>query len=62
MPTIKFNARTVGSLKPSATRVEYFDAAVPGLALRVTPTGEKTWVVRYRHRGRMQRVTLGSRP
>jgi hypothetical protein len=32
---------------------------VPGLALRVTPNGAKTWTVRYRHRGRLRRLTLG---
>lgn len=58
--TIKFNARTVGRLKPSAgRRMEYFDAATPGLALRVTEHGAKSWTVLYRHRGRLRRLTLG---
>jgi integrase len=58
--TIKFTARTVDSIKPTGQRVEYFDAAVPGLALRVTPTGAKSWTVLYRHRARLRRITLGS--
>ena len=36
-------------------------AKVPGLALRVTPSGAKSWTVRYRHRGRLRRMTLGER-
>lgn len=60
MPTIRFEPRTAGGLKPNPTaRVEYFDADLPGLALRVTPTGVKTWTVLYRHRGRLRRYTLG---
>lgn len=60
MPTIKFNPRTAQSLKPNpAARVEYFDADQPGLALRVTPAGVKSWCVLYRHRGRLRRLTIG---
>ena len=36
-----------------------YDEKVPGLALRVTPNGVKSWTVRYRHRGRLRRLTLG---
>jgi integrase len=58
--TIKFNARTVDRLKPiPGKRCEYFDAATPGLALRVTENGVKSWSVLYRHRGRLRRLTLG---
>jgi integrase len=61
MPTIKFGPRTANSLKANpAARVEYFDASMPGLALRVTPSGVKTWTVLYRHRGRLRRLTLGT--
>jgi integrase len=57
---VKLTARTVDSLKPTGTRVEYFDAEVPGLSLRVTPTGVKSWTVLYRHRQRLRRHTLGT--
>jgi hypothetical protein len=30
------------------------------LALRVTEKGAKSWTLRYRHRGRLRRMTLGS--
>jgi integrase len=58
--TIKFTARTADSLKAiPGKRMEYFDAALPGLCLRVTGTGAKSWCVLYRHRGRLRRLTLG---
>lgn len=61
MPKIRFTARTVDRLQPTVgRRVEYFDAAVPGLALRVSERGAKTWTVLYRHRARLRRMTLGS--
>lgn len=44
------------------TRTDFADAAVPGLALRVTPTGAKSWSLRYRFGGRAHRVTLGTFP
>jgi integrase len=52
--------RQLAAIKPTTTRVEYIDEKVPGLALRVTPNGAKSWTVRYRHRGRLRRLTLGS--
>lgn len=61
MPTLTLTSRLVHSIKPTAgKRAEYFDALVPGLALRVTPNGVKTWTVLYRHRARLRRLTLGS--
>src|SRR2546427_6137423 len=59
MPRLLLTDRRVKALKPQATRIDYHDAQLPGLALRVTPTGEKSWSVRYRHRGRLRRLTLG---
>ena len=57
----KFTARTVASLKPVAgARTEVFDSATPGLALRITEKGHKSWTVLYRHRGRLRRLTLGN--
>lgn len=59
MPVKRFTARTVNSLNPTpGKRMEYFDAALPGLALRVTERGAKSWAVLYRHRGRLRRLTL----
>lgn len=62
MPTVKLTARTVAALKPTpGKRAEYFDAAVPGLALRITERGAKSWTLLYRtKRARLRRLTLGS--
>jgi integrase len=61
MPTVMLTARFVDSVKPDAgKRIEWFDEDVPGLALRVTPAGSKSWTVLYRHRGRLRRLTLGT--
>lgn len=44
-------------------RRDLADAALPGLRLRLTPTGAKTWVLACRDRhGRMRRFRLGSYP
>ena len=59
MPTLTLTARKIKAIKPTRTRVEYLDDKMPGLALRVTPNGAKSWTVRYRHRGRLRRMTLG---
>lgn len=59
--TVKLTAKAVATLPAvPGKRMEYFDASVPGLALRVTPTGARSWSVLYRHRGRLRRMTLGA--
>ena len=52
-------------LKPPATgRAEYFDVTLPGFALRIAaatdrrPEGSKTWVLFYRHGGKLKRLTF----
>lgn len=59
MPPLPTTSRAVDALQPAAKRLEYFDGVVPGLALRITPHGARTWAVLYRHRGRLRRLTLG---
>src|SRR5438105_2226128 len=59
MPSVLLTDRRVAAIKPRSLRLEYVDKKVPGLALRVTATGAKSWTVRYRHRGRLRRLTLG---
>ena len=60
MPAKMLTDRFIASVKPKKSRIEYVDKKVPGLALRVTERGAKSWTVRYRHRGRMRRMTLGT--
>ena len=47
---------------PASGRVEYFDAAFSGLALRVTEKGAKSFSVHYRINGKLRRYTLGQFP
>ncbi|CAA7613316.1 putative Site-specific recombinase XerD [Magnetospirillum sp. LM-5] len=44
---------------PSGKRVEHFDAAMPGFALRVTDKGEKSFVLFSRIGGKQVRLTIG---
>jgi integrase len=54
--------RGIEALKPRTTRYEVFDALTPSLAIRVTPSGHKSWALYYRHHGRQRRLTLGRYP
>jgi integrase len=64
MPTRKLTDLFVERVKAptGGRRVEYFDAAFPGLALRVTNRGRKSFSLHYRMHGRLRRLTLGSYP
>lgn len=59
-----FNDAMVKALKPmEGKRQEIPDPKTSGLAIRVTPTGVKTWAFRYRNAvNRQCRVTLGRYP
>jgi integrase len=64
MPTLPLTARTVATLRAPSDRprIEYFDADVPGLTLRITSDNVKTWTLMYRHHDRKRRLTLGRFP
>jgi integrase len=47
---------------PARGRAEYFDASFPGLSLRITEKGGKSWSVFYRLSGRLRRFTIGHYP
>lgn len=53
--------QTILALKGQEKRYDVPDeGGVPGLSIRVTPTGRKTWTFRYRtHLGKQRRITLG---
>ncbi len=51
-----------GLLPPAAGRRDVYDAVTPGLVLRITHTGVKTWSICYQVKGRPRRLTLGSLP
>jgi Arm DNA-binding domain len=62
MATVTLTARYLDQLKSHGKRYEVFDAIVPGLAIRISAAGRKTFTLYYRHRGRMRRVGLGRCP
>jgi integrase len=63
-PSDKLTDAAVRTAKAKAgERLELWDAQKPGLCLRVTDQGRKTWVLRYRTvDGRQPRMTLGTYP
>ncbi|HQT63439.1 MAG: hypothetical protein B7Z75_10810 [Acidocella sp. 20-57-95] len=65
--TIKLTDTAITAAVKKATetkkRVELADATLPGLRLRITPTGAKSWVLAMRDPlGRMRRFLLGAHP
>jgi integrase len=63
LPTKKLTDLFVERAKPPTRgRIEYFDAAFPGLALRITESGSKSWCAFYRYKGRLRRLTIGRYP
>src|ERR687897_3736022 len=47
---------------PRVGQADHFDAGYPGLALRLSYGGGKSWVFFYRHGGKQRRMTLGQYP
>ena len=65
MPAIKLTDATVKALKaPKGARLDFFDATLPGFAVRVsgptptTPEGRRTWALFYRHGGKQRRLSF----
>lgn len=56
--------RRIRSLKaaPEGQRTELMDGAVPGLGIRVSPTGSKSWFLRYGPQEARRRIVLGPYP
>ena len=60
MPKKKLTNQVIKSIKPPDTgRVDYQDEILPGLILRVSASGQKSFSVSYWQRGKRPRVTLG---
>jgi Arm DNA-binding domain len=63
MAKIKITNAVLERLKPPAVgQVDYFDSAYPGLALRITAKGVKSWTYFGRVHGKIKRATLGRYP
>lgn len=58
----KLTKRVVDAARPAADRYTIWDAQVPGFGLRITSAGTKTFILRYRPKGKLaakRYVTLG---
>jgi integrase len=63
MPKRKLTDLFVERAKPPPHgRLEYFDAAFPALALRITENSARSWCLFYRFKGRLRRFTIGRYP
>jgi hypothetical protein len=49
----------IAALRPKAKEYTLHDAGCPGLALRVQPSGARSWVAWARQGGLTRRITLG---
>ena len=62
MPRIKLTKSTIDSLPTHKSDVVYWDAGVPGFAVKVTPKGRKVFIVLYRTGGagsKLRKYTIG---
>src|ERR1700722_11691236 len=59
MPPLKLTKRNVDSLKPAAERFTAWDSDVKGFGLRITPTGGRVYVLKYRIPGAQRWFTVG---
>jgi integrase len=54
--------KTLNALKPHTKRYEVHDLYCPGLSVRVTPEGRKTFTLKYRYSVKQKRLTIGVYP
>jgi integrase len=59
MPPLKLTKRNVDTLKPAAERYTAWDTEIKGFGLRVTPSGERVYVLKYRIEGEQRWFTIG---
>ena len=62
MPEKLSEALARKALPPVRGQAMIWDTDVKGLALRITPTGTKAFVLDYRAEGRQRRITIGAYP
>ena len=62
MPTVALTDRFCSTVKAGSTRIDYFDEKTHGLALRVAPSGIRTFTVHFGPASRRLRLTLGRYP
>ena len=63
MPTRSLTTAAVARIKPPKTgQVDHFDRGYPGLALRVSYGGARSWIFFHRLLGKLRRLSLGRFP
>ena len=64
MPRVALTDRFASTIKSTRGQTDYFDEKFPGLALRVTAAGRKTWTLIFSapRTGKRARMTLGGYP
>jgi integrase len=63
MPKLAFTDAAAKRLKPPKVgQLDVFDKGYPGLAMRLSYGGKRSWVYFYRINGRLRRMTLGTYP
>ena len=62
MPKFKLTKGAIDALQPTSRDEVYWDAALPGFGVKVTPKGRKVFIALYRVRGgksRLRKYTIG---
>jgi hypothetical protein len=63
MPRRALTAASVERIKPPVSgQIDHFDKGYPGLALRISYGGQRSFIYFYRINGRLRRMTLGRIP
>jgi integrase len=64
MPTVNLTDRFCTGAKSAGGQIDYHDSVVPGLALRVTAHGRRSWCFHFRspRDGKRARATIGTYP
>ena len=55
----RLTKRTVDAILPTGTDHFIWDQQLSGFGVRISPKGQKSFLVQYRHQGRTQRMRLG---
>src|SRR6478752_871724 len=62
MPRIRLTKTAIDALPTPPSELVYWDAALPGFGVKVTPAGRKVFIVLYRTSGagsRLRKYTIG---
>ena len=59
---MEFTDKFIQSQKPKTKRYDLREQSGEGFAIRVSPSGERSWIFIYTFEGRKRRMTLGSYP